>query len=124
MIIMLPFDSLFFHCFLPCVSFLICEFSIFQCRPGLINVDFADVRTIMGDAGTALMGIGRGSGTVWKNQFNCLLYRSILLSVAISHNSSLRILFVYYIPNLVGKANQGHKRLPQLPFHRPCWIFQ
>jgi cell division protein FtsZ len=31
-------------------------------RPGLINVDFADVRTIMGDAGTALMGIGKGSG--------------------------------------------------------------
>jgi cell division protein FtsZ len=31
-------------------------------RPGLINVDFADVRTIMGSAGTALMGIGRGSG--------------------------------------------------------------
>lgn len=25
-------------------------------------MDFADVRTIMGDAGTALMGIGRGSG--------------------------------------------------------------
>ena len=31
-------------------------------RPGLINVDFADVRSIMGDAGTALMGIGRGVG--------------------------------------------------------------
>ena len=31
-------------------------------KPGLVNVDFADVRTIMGDAGTALMGIGRGSG--------------------------------------------------------------
>ena len=30
--------------------------------PGLINVDFADVRTIMTDAGTALMGIGIGSG--------------------------------------------------------------
>ena len=26
--------------------------------PGLINLDFADVRTIMQDAGTALMGIG------------------------------------------------------------------
>jgi cell division protein FtsZ len=26
--------------------------------PGLINLDFADVRTIMNDAGTALMGIG------------------------------------------------------------------
>ncbi|MEW6610961.1 MAG: cell division protein FtsZ [Patescibacteria group bacterium] len=30
--------------------------------PGLINVDFADVRAIMRDAGTALMGIGRGTG--------------------------------------------------------------
>jgi cell division protein FtsZ len=30
--------------------------------PGLINVDFADVRTIMQDAGTALLGIGTGVG--------------------------------------------------------------
>jgi cell division protein FtsZ len=30
--------------------------------PGLINLDFADVRTIMTDAGTALMGIGAASG--------------------------------------------------------------
>ncbi len=29
---------------------------------GIINVDFADVRTIMKDAGSALMGIGRGNG--------------------------------------------------------------
>jgi len=30
--------------------------------PGLINVDFADVRTIMSSAGSALMGIGTGVG--------------------------------------------------------------
>ena len=30
--------------------------------PGLINLDFADVRTIMKDAGTALMGIGFATG--------------------------------------------------------------
>ena len=30
--------------------------------PGLINLDFADVRAIMRDAGSALMGIGRASG--------------------------------------------------------------
>jgi len=30
--------------------------------PGLINVDFADVRTIMTNAGSALMGIGAGVG--------------------------------------------------------------
>jgi cell division protein FtsZ len=29
---------------------------------GLINVDFADVKAIMSNAGSALMGIGRGSG--------------------------------------------------------------
>jgi cell division protein FtsZ len=30
--------------------------------PGLINLDFADVRTIMQDAGSALMGIGEAAG--------------------------------------------------------------
>jgi len=30
--------------------------------PGLINVDFADVKTIMTDSGSALMGIGEASG--------------------------------------------------------------
>ncbi len=31
-------------------------------QPGLINVDFADVRSIMSNAGSALMGIGTGFG--------------------------------------------------------------
>lgn len=30
--------------------------------PGLINVDFADVKSVMAASGSALMGIGRGSG--------------------------------------------------------------
>jgi cell division protein FtsZ len=30
--------------------------------PGLINLDFADVRTVMKDAGSALMGIGKARG--------------------------------------------------------------
>ena len=30
--------------------------------PGLINLDFADIRTVMKDAGTAMMGIGLSSG--------------------------------------------------------------
>jgi cell division protein FtsZ len=30
--------------------------------PGLVNLDFADVRTIMNEAGSALMGIGTASG--------------------------------------------------------------
>lgn len=31
--------------------------------PGMINVDFADVKTIMQDSGTALMGIGEATGS-------------------------------------------------------------
>jgi len=31
-------------------------------RPGLINVDFADVRTVMGEMGMAMMGSGESSG--------------------------------------------------------------
>ena len=30
--------------------------------PGLINLDFADIRSVMKDAGPALIGLGRGSG--------------------------------------------------------------
>lgn len=30
--------------------------------PGLINVDFADVKTVLADAGTAVLGIGHASG--------------------------------------------------------------
>jgi len=31
-------------------------------RPGLINVDFADVRTVMSEMGMAMMGTGSASG--------------------------------------------------------------
>lgn len=31
-------------------------------KSGLVNVDFADVRAVMKDAGTALMGVGTGTG--------------------------------------------------------------
>ena len=31
-------------------------------RPGMINVDFADVRTVMSEMGQAMMGTGRASG--------------------------------------------------------------
>ena len=36
--------------------------------PGLINVDFADVRSVMSDAGSAVMGIGRSTGETRAEQ--------------------------------------------------------
>lgn len=52
-------------------SFIICDDVLRQAVqgisdlitvPGIINVDFADVRAIMAEAGSALMGVGYGSG--------------------------------------------------------------
>ena len=45
--------------------------------PGLINVDFADVRAVMADAGSSLMGIGRATG---KNRARGCRRRHLLLS--------------------------------------------
>src|SRR5664279_1894319 len=51
--------------------------------PGLINLDFADVRTIMKDAGTALMGIGTGRGETRANEAARMAVSSPLLETSI-----------------------------------------
>lgn len=51
--------------------------------PGLINVDFADVKTIMTDAGSALMGIGVGSGENRAQTAARLAISSPLLEISI-----------------------------------------
>lgn len=52
--------------------------------PGMINVDFADIRAIMSDAGSALMGIGiaAGEGRAEKAAFSAI--NSPLLDLSIS----------------------------------------
>ncbi len=70
--------------------------------PGLINLDFADVRTIMSEAGNALLGIGMGAGgehraieAAMQAVSSPLLEtsmegaRSILLSITGGHDLSL-----------------------------------
>lgn len=51
--------------------------------PGLINVDFADVRTIMSNAGSALMGIGTGVGENRATTAARMAISSPLLEVSI-----------------------------------------
>lgn len=50
---------------------------------GLINLDFADVKTVMSDAGSALMGIGRASGENRAVQAAQQAIESPLLEVSI-----------------------------------------
>ncbi|OGG16249.1 cell division protein FtsZ [Candidatus Gottesmanbacteria bacterium RIFCSPHIGHO2_02_FULL_39_11] len=51
--------------------------------PGLINVDFADVRTIMSNAGSALMGIGTGVGENRASAASRMAISSPLLEVSV-----------------------------------------
>ena len=66
--------------------------------PGLINLDFADVRTVMRDAGSALMGIGRAGGDNRAVDATRQAIASPLLEINI--NGAQGILF-----NITGSSN-------------------
>jgi cell division protein FtsZ len=68
--------------------------------PGLINLDFADVRTVMKDQGSALMGIGRASGDNRALDAVRQAINSPLLEVNV--NGAQGILF-----NVAGSSNLG-----------------
>jgi cell division protein FtsZ len=67
---------------------------------GLINVDFADVKTIMSNAGSALMGIGRGSGETRAMEAAKQAINSPLLELSI--NGARGVLF-----NVTGGPDLG-----------------
>jgi cell division protein FtsZ len=52
--------------------------------PGIINVDFADIRAVLGDAGTALMGIGLASGENRASEAAKKAINSPLLDISIT----------------------------------------
>ncbi|MDD3419232.1 MAG: cell division protein FtsZ [Candidatus Gastranaerophilales bacterium] len=57
--------------------------------PGLINVDFADVKAVMSMSGSALMGIGRGSGEGRAIEAAKLAVNSPLLETSINGASGV-----------------------------------
>ena len=59
--------------------------------PGIINVDFADIKAIMADAGTALMGIGTATGENRATEAARTAINSPLLDVSI--NGAKGVLF-------------------------------
>jgi cell division protein FtsZ len=68
--------------------------------PGEINLDFADVRKIMSEAGPALMAIGRGSGADRASDAARMAIESPLLDIAI--NGARGVLF-----NVTGSRTLG-----------------
>ena len=59
--------------------------------PGIVNVDFADVKAVMKDAGSALMGIGRATGDDRAQEAARAAINSPLLEVSI--NGAKGVLF-------------------------------
>ena len=59
--------------------------------PGMINVDFADIKAVMQDAGSALMGIGSGSGEGRAEKAAIEAINSPLLEISI--NGAKGVLF-------------------------------
>ncbi len=57
--------------------------------PGLINVDFADVKAVMATSGSALMGIGRGSGEGRAMEAAKIAINSPLLETSIKGASGI-----------------------------------
>src|SRR6266487_248967 len=69
-------------------------------EPGLVNLDFADVRTIMRDAGSALMGIGRASGENRAAEAARIAVSSPLLEASIEGATGILL-------NITGGADIG-----------------
>lgn len=57
--------------------------------PGLVNVDFADVRTIMTGAGSSLMGQGRASGKGRAKEAALAASSSPLLDIGIERATGI-----------------------------------
>jgi cell division protein FtsZ len=69
-------------------------------RPGIINLDFADVKTIMSGAGSAFMAIGRGTGDTRAQDAARMAIESPLLEMSIQ--GATGILF-----NISGPSDMG-----------------
>ena len=62
--------------------------------PGIVNVDFADVKAIMKDAGSALMGIGRATGDDRAQEAARAAINSPLLEVSINGPKEFYLTFL------------------------------
>jgi cell division protein FtsZ len=68
--------------------------------PGLVNLDFADVRTIMRDAGSALMGIGEAGGETRGAEAARMAVSSPLLEASVEGATGILL-------NITGGPNLG-----------------
>jgi cell division protein FtsZ len=82
-------------------------------QPGLINVDFADVRSVMQNAGVALMGLGRGIGEQRARMAAQAAAHSPLLETSIQGAKRLLINVTAGADFTIGEAHEAMQYLLQ-----------
>ncbi|MBL8065561.1 MAG: cell division protein FtsZ [Chthonomonadaceae bacterium] len=90
---------------------------------GVVNVDFADVRAVMKDAGIALMGIGRGVGENRARVAAEMAANSELLEFSISGAKRLLVNFTAGPDFAIGEAYDAMDYLLQLAHAEDAAVF-
>ncbi|MBS1706621.1 MAG: cell division protein FtsZ [Armatimonadetes bacterium] len=91
--------------------------------PGLINVDFADVRSVMKDAGIALMGMGRGVGEHRARSAAQAAANSPLLETSIVGAKKLLVNITAGRDFSIGEAHEAMEYLQQFTDPEEAEIF-
>nr|MCU0730833.1 cell division protein FtsZ [Hyphomonas sp.] len=92
-------------------------------RPGLINVDFADVKAVMKDAGIALMGMGRGIGERRARQAAEMAANSPLLETTISGAKRMLVNITAGPDFTLGETHEAMEYIMQLADAEDAAIF-
>ena len=91
--------------------------------PGLINVDFADVKAIMEDAGSALMGIGEASGENRAVTAAKLAISSPLLDISIDGARGILFIIVGGPSLTMSEVNEAANIITESADHNAKIIF-
>ena len=82
--------------------------------PGIINVDFADIRAVMANAGSALMGVGKATGEKRAEEAAKMAINSPLLDLSINGAkvSEAMAIFGTNVPRTPPLPKNGSKYVP------------
>lgn len=82
-------------------------------KPGIINLDFADIKTILKDSGLSLMGVGKGKGEKRMEEAVKEAINSPLLDLSIDGAKGVLISFVGGEDLKMKEVEQGAKLITQ-----------
>src|ERR671932_1577119 len=92
-------------------------------EPGLINLDFADVKSIMQDSGGALMAIGRGTGDTRAQDAARMAISSPLLDISMDGAKGVLLNITGGMDLALSEINEAAEVIAQAVYSRAKIIF-